>query len=89
MKLTSEQIFTSKMLVKKFKDRIYTKNGRINLTIAKQIALASGLIKPEIYYDRTFGYLNVNFAVRDPYGSRVGEVRSLYTFCLWIMSRNG
>lgn len=75
-----------KKIVKKYKDKIYTKEGMINLRTMKSIAIEAGLHKPEVW--RTDFALYINFEIIDPHGEAEEEVASAYRFCSRLVKRD-
>lgn len=69
-------------IIDKFKSRIYTKEGEVNLRTVKQIAVEAGLEKPTV--NRNEGILTINYEIIDPYGIAEGEILSIYNFCKWM-----
>jgi hypothetical protein len=72
-------------VIEKYKDKIYTRDGNINLKTVKQIALAAGIKAPSVHRG-PMDDLFIDYQLVDPMGSNaVEEVRSIYDFCLYLL----
>ena len=74
-------------IAKKYKSKIYTKDGEINLRTIKSIAKEAGLDNINVWRNE-YGTF-INFEVIDPSGyGEEAEVISIYRFCEWLISRD-
>lgn len=77
-----------KEIVKKYKDKIYTKEGMRNIRTMKAIAKEAGLVNPYVFRsDYDFYYINSE-PIDLHGGSEEEEVISTYNFCSRMVKRN-
>ena len=72
-----------KLLVKKYKDKIFTKDGKYNLITLKQIARKAGIKNPDAHHG--LGVTYICCVDIEPYSHRnEEEVLNVYRHCEWI-----
>jgi hypothetical protein len=77
-----------KEIGKKYKDRIYTKQGEVNMNTLRAIAKEAGLFNAWIYKDH-YGFLYINDNPIDVGDiNEEQEVISAYNFCSHLVKRD-
>jgi hypothetical protein len=75
-------------IIKKYKDKIYTKEGMRNLKTMKAIAKEAGLVNPYVFRS-PYDFYYINSEPIDLHGgSEEAEVISTYNFCSRMVKRD-